>query len=187
MRKSANLSSYVVQCLSERLSLPTPVAADLGCGHGRHLPLLARQGFTVFALDIDDAALRAARKRCRAALPVQCDLRQGMPFKGGRLGLALAVHVPLLALVPILAEALALGGLAILESVGGYGENWRELPRRGALRRKLRGHFTILNLEEHPVGPPSKQTVTVRAFIQRISVPKMNPLSHFNPMRRRER
>ena len=167
MKKRANYSSYVAQCLSGQPSLPTRVAADLGCGHGRHLPLLARQGLSVFALDIDDAALRAARRHCRAALPVRCDLRQGMPFKAGRLGLALAVHVPLIALVPILAEALAIGGVAILESVGGYGENWRELPRRGALRRKLAKHFAILNLEERPVGPPAMRTVAVRAFIRR--------------------
>lgn len=162
-----NVSPFVARCLSERLPLAVPIAADIGCGVGRHLALLSGQCVTVVALDIDLAALRSAKQQCRAVLPLLCDLRQGLPFKAGSLGLALAVHVPLLMLVPMLADALAPRGFAILESVGAQGGNWQDLPRRGAVRRKLSAHFTILDLEERPAGPQEKHKVAVRALVRR--------------------
>jgi hypothetical protein len=71
-----------------------------------------------------------------------------------------------LGLVPLLAEALAIGAYAVLESVPGHGQNWRELPSSGALARLLAGRFTVMALTERRVGSPHRRAVTVRAFVR---------------------
>jgi SAM-dependent methyltransferase len=160
-------SPFVVSCLAERLTTPNELSADLACGYGRHVQLLAKAGYAVVALDIDEAALCFIKRQQTGTFVVRADLRMGLPIAAQSFGLAVAVHYPLLALVPIVATALAPGGYAILESVGGQGQNWRQLPQRGMLRRRVSRKFEVLKLQERPVGPPEANAVVVRALLRR--------------------
>src|SRR5258708_7570513 len=56
-------SPFVVECLKRIPERAHKFAVDLGCGYGRHARLLASSGFTVFALDLDQRALRALPSR----------------------------------------------------------------------------------------------------------------------------
>ncbi len=42
------------------------MALDLGCGHGRHVILLAEQGYKAYGLDISDVALDFAKRRLKS-------------------------------------------------------------------------------------------------------------------------
>lgn len=162
-------SLFLTKCLGQRLSLPNQLAVDLGCGRGRHLALLAQHGFHAVGADRDWDALKQARRHCRTALLLQCDILDSLPLRPGSVGLVVAVHVPLPDVMRTFPGILAVGGYAILESVPGHGENWRELPKRGALRRLIDPRFLVLDLSERAVGPVEKKAVMVRAFIQRLA------------------
>jgi SAM-dependent methyltransferase len=159
-------SSFLGHCLDERLVLPTALAADLGCGRGRHIQSLLNLGLQIVAIDRDWAALREASAISSAVLPVVGDLKQDLPLRPQSIGLAVAVHVPLLPLVSGLPRILAPGGYVVLESVSGHGENWRELPKRGAIRQMLNDAFDEIVVKERGVGPASESAVTVRAFLR---------------------
>lgn len=49
---------------------------DLCCGPARHAAPLAERGYHVLGLDLDDAALRDARRRAPAATFVRGDMRR---------------------------------------------------------------------------------------------------------------
>ena len=160
-------SSFVEGCLKAILHAPNELAADLACGYGRHVRLLEKAGYFVLAIDLDIVALRSIRKENPRTSLVCVDLRASLPLKAGSLGLAVAVHFPIPDLIPLVATALAPGGYAILESVGGRGGNWQELPKKGEMRRRLSREFQILKLQEREVGPLDNDAVTVGAFVRR--------------------
>lgn len=47
---------------------PVDIAVDLGCGNGRHLPLLTATSETVIGVDVSRAMLRTARRRAEAGI-----------------------------------------------------------------------------------------------------------------------
>lgn len=49
---------------------------DLGCGHGRHVVMLAEQGYEVSGIDISDVAIGVARDWV-AQMGLRADLRTG--------------------------------------------------------------------------------------------------------------
>jgi ubiquinone/menaquinone biosynthesis C-methylase UbiE len=98
---------------------------DLGCGAGRHVLFLAREGFEVHGLDSSAEALRICRERLREAglrTPlVQADMRR-IPYPDGTFDAVLAIaslyHGTLADIRRTLAEVrrvLVPGGLALLE------------------------------------------------------------------------
>ena len=58
---------------------------DLGCGSGRHLVHLAKEGFTAFGLDISPTGLRLTQEwmveECLKADLVLADMREPLPFR----------------------------------------------------------------------------------------------------------
>ena len=64
---------------------------DAGCGHGRNLPFFLRNGFEVFAIDEDPAAVTATKKLAAALAPglPHDNIRQGalhvLPWSDGRM------------------------------------------------------------------------------------------------------
>jgi len=69
---------------------------DAGCGAGRHLLPLAREGFEVWGVDRELAVLKMLQERLGAfktrALLAQADLKT-LPFPAGAFDLAVSIHV----------------------------------------------------------------------------------------------
>ena len=98
--------------------------ADLGCGPGRHLPLLDAVG-----MDLSDGMLAIARTR---GTVVRGDLRRP-PFKnlGGIWSCASLLHVPredVPATLSAWRQALRPGGVLALSTSLGDMEGWEEMP-----------------------------------------------------------
>lgn len=97
---------------------------DLACGSGRHARWLAAQGFPVLAVDRDPAALASLAGTAGVEVR-QADLEAGAwPLPGRRFaGIVVTryLHRPLL---PILASALAPGGVLIYETFMQGNEAW---------------------------------------------------------------
>ncbi|HEC63610.1 MAG TPA: class I SAM-dependent methyltransferase [Candidatus Acetothermia bacterium] len=98
---------------------------DLGCGAGRHLVFLAREGFEVHGLDASAEALKISRSRLRkenlSATLVRADMRN-IPYPDGTFDAVIAIaslyHGTLADLRQTLAEiqrVLRPGGMALLE------------------------------------------------------------------------
>jgi hypothetical protein len=69
-------------------------------------------------------------------------LRCPWPFGESTLGGILAIHFPVApALFVHFADSLTPGGCLLIETVGGHGGNYLELPRAGQLSRALERQF----------------------------------------------
>ena len=155
-----------------RLIRPGGRVLDLAAGGGRHTRLLLGAGFAVVAVDRDGAALApfAAAPRCEI---VALDLEDGAPWRLGAdfdgIVVANYLHRPLL---PILAEALAPGGILIYETFLAGNERFGKpsnpafLLRENELLDAYRGRLTIVAFEQGIVTTPHP------AAIQRIAAVK---------------
>lgn len=63
---------------------------DLGCGHGRHLELLAAAGSPALGLDLSRPLLHEAQRRAPGAPLLQADMRQ-LPLRDGVCGAVLSL------------------------------------------------------------------------------------------------
>ena len=173
--RSFTPSHFVASCLEALPQNCRGVAADLGCGYGRHSRLLASLGYTVLAFDLDIRALQtlnapltppsgAAASKIH---PVIANVDADLPVKAASLNLALAVHCSIHKHLGPIKDALAPGGWLIYETFGGQGMNWLDLPKAGQLRRKLAPRFEFLALDERHVGPKEKRSVVVRLFARK--------------------
>ena len=104
---------------------PSPLAADVACGEGRHALYLARHGWRVEAMDISEVALEnlaaAARAERLDVTCLQCDFEPvppatAPPFEPGRYDLAVMMRYTNLPLIGQLARAIRPGGYLIAEA-----------------------------------------------------------------------
>lgn len=69
---------------------------DLGCGAGRHIVYLSRQGFDIYGLDISEEALRHAqfwlKKECLRGYLIKSDMKM-MPFLTSSFDAVISVNV----------------------------------------------------------------------------------------------
>jgi SAM-dependent methyltransferase len=134
---------------------------DVASGAGRHAKLFAARGLEVVAVDRDEKSIPGVRF-------VKADLEDGSPwpFAGKRFGGIVVTNYLFRPLLPVLAEALAEGGVLIYETfmVGNerYGKpsNPNFLLRPGELLQAY-GKLTVVAFE---------QGTTAKAVIQRICV-----------------
>ncbi len=148
-------------------------ALDLAAGAGRHTALLLAKGFQVVAADRDVTALRAAFGENAACRAVELDLEDGGPWRLGRgydgIVVANYLHRPLL---PLLAQALAPGGVLIYETFMrgqerlGKPSNPDFLLAPGELRQTYAGTLELIAFEEGVFNEPRPAT------LQRIAARK---------------
>jgi SAM-dependent methyltransferase len=87
---------------------------DVACGSGRHLRWLAARGFAVTGVDRDDAALAGLHGLGRI---IVADLEAApWPLPGQRFDAVVVTHYLWRALLPVLRESLADGGVLIYET-----------------------------------------------------------------------
>lgn len=143
---------------------------DLAAGGGRHARVLRQAGYQVVAVDRDATALAAAFKDDSSCEIREMDLEDGGPWRLGEgydgIVVANYLHRPLL---PLLAAALAPGGVLIYETFmlgnerHGRPANPEFLLRPGELLAVCRDRLGVIAFEQGAVDAPRA------AVIQRIA------------------
>lgn len=158
-----------------RFSEAHPVL-ELGGGSGRNSVALAQRRHNVVCADRDikrlgELADFISRKSiAKSVLPVCVDLRRDYwPFADNSVSAIVCVHFLDLALLPQIRFSLRQGGHLFIETVGGHGENYRELPRAGELHRLLSPNFRFELYDERLAGPAQRGRRTVKLFASRVS------------------
>jgi SAM-dependent methyltransferase len=134
---------------------------DAGCGFGRNAIALAKLGFTVTCVDRDLHRLDTLRKAAQretlpgSVFPVHAVLDgAAWPFAPACFSAIIFVHYLDLLLCEWAHYSLVSGGFLHVETAGGHGGNYLELPTKGELQSRLLPHFQLAAYQERPVGPP---------------------------------
>jgi hypothetical protein len=101
--------------------------------------------------------------------PLCADLTKGrLPFGPRSFSAILCIHYPVQNILADLDDQLMDGGHLFIETFGGHGENYLELPKADEIRQALKG-YELIFYSERSVGPTSQNAVVVRAFAQKIA------------------
>jgi hypothetical protein len=101
-------------------------------------------------------------------VPLQIDLvGDPWPLGPSTLGAIVVVHFLLPGLFSHFADSLMPGGHLLIETVGGHGANYMELPKSGQLRRALQSCFEFDFYQERKVGPAEIDAVAVRLIARK--------------------
>ena len=150
---------------------------DAPCGYGRNTIALAKYECNLVGADRDRhrlTATAAAAKQtgidsARLKL-IHCDLSEsGWCFGSESFDAIVCVHFDFRPILMQLLGAVRPGGYLYIESFGGQGRNYLDLPPPGFLREVVSGTFTIKSYHERKVGPPGTHAVAVRTFCCRQS------------------
>ena len=148
---------------------------DAPCGFGRHTFALAQRGFTIVAVDKSLDCLTATHRAeplgdgqnrtGNSVIHTVCaDLESELlPFRPSSFGAIVCVHYPLRSIIPKFVDLLEPGGCLLIETFGGQGRNYLDLPKSGELRSALQG-FDLPHYRERRVGPPEFDAVVVQAI-----------------------
>ena len=146
---------------------------DAPCGFGRNAVLVADRGFDVVAVDNDLVRLRSLQFRSAKAesvgkvLPICADLTSGrLPFGQRSFSAILCIHYPVQKIIADLDAQLREGGHLYIETFGGHGQNYLDLPKANQIREALEG-YKLVFYNERPVGPISENSVVVKALAQK--------------------
>lgn len=147
---------------------------DAPCGFGRNALPLADEDFSVIAVDKNLARLNSLQKsiseKTRAVgkvFPLCADLTKGrLPFGPRSFSAILCIHYPVQSLLADFDDQLVDGGHLFIETFGGHGENYLELPKAGEIREALKG-YKLHFYSERSVGPTSQNAVVVKALAQK--------------------
>jgi SAM-dependent methyltransferase len=135
--------------------------------------LLSYIGGEVLGVDVDLSQAQLSRNRLKGTTfesafhrlkYLQCDLiRDRWPFAPYSAGGIINVHFLHEPLLASFAQTLVPGGYLLLETVAAHGQNFRQLPRTGALRLALEQNgFSAVFYQERQVGSPGVDASTVK-------------------------
>lgn len=145
---------------------------DMGCGEGRNALALAGMGHHVIAADIDLTRLRALDLKPRTQSgKISCVavnfLNQNWPFSSECFDLVVSIHFPDYRAIVHAHRYIKKGGLLYFDSVGGQGQNYRQLPDKNQLKETLSSTFALERYEERSVGPKGQNAAAVRLLARR--------------------
>jgi SAM-dependent methyltransferase len=84
------------------------------------------------------------------------------PFEDESLGAIINVHFFQSRLIGIFLRSLKKGGYLFIETIGGHGGNYVDLPPHGFIKAQLADAFDIRFLKEKKVGPLQSNSSTVK-------------------------
>jgi SAM-dependent methyltransferase len=172
-------SKTLISFAAEMASCSGLPALDAGCGFGRNAVALAVRGISVVCADRKLERLNTLARfgpkyiteklqpGCSAGklYPALVDLNPGSwPFREGCFAGIICVHFINIDLFEMFCASLISGGYLYLETFGGHGQNFLDLPRAGQLHELLSKNFQIEFYRENKVGPIGYNAVTVRLF-----------------------
>jgi SAM-dependent methyltransferase len=148
---------------------------DCGCGVGRNAIALAQLGLTAVCVDRDEQRLSnlvgtSPTDWARGALvPICADLAlPTWPFGISCFSAIVCVHYLDVALFPSFHSSLVPGGHLYIETVGGQGQNYLELPVAGELHERLSSSFILEVYQERPVGPAASNRRAVKLLARKL-------------------
>lgn len=158
-------SSTLVKFAGTIAASGSGLVLDAGCGFGRNAIALAAQGCTVICVDNDLRRLRmldsvkaeylaanaAGSKRVGEVITVCADLRSDRwLFTPGSFSAVVCVHFVKMELLPYFSLSLWAGGYLYIETFGGQGGNYVDLPKAGQVRGVL-GDYEFIHYVEKRV------------------------------------
>jgi SAM-dependent methyltransferase len=159
--------------LAEEFSRKFPIL-DAGCGFGRNAIALAELGFSVVCAERDprrlDVLMKAAasKRLARSLFPIHVALgTANWPFAPASFSAIIFVHYLDTLLFPSIYHSLVPDGALYVETVGGQGQNYLELPQQGELRSLLSPHFRLVTYRERSVGPTEYNRCAVRLLAKK--------------------
>lgn len=175
-------SKTLVGFADQIASLHGGPVADAPCGYGRNAIALAMRGCTVVAIDNDRKRLAAIDQVKDAyvgqhtpnsigagkIVSVCADLTpEGWPLAPSSVSAIICVHFAMIDLIPTFLSSLQEGGYLYIETFGGQGQNFRDLPKAKQLRESLSTQVEFRYYKERKVGPADADSVVVTLFAQR--------------------
>lgn len=162
MHGTENPSAWVQRWT--HLITPNSRVLDVACGAGRHMRWLAAQGHTVTGVDRNPDALAQAAD---AGTTVLADIENGpWPLDGQTFGAVIVTHYLWRALLPVIVQSVAPGGVLIYETFAAGNETVGKpsrpdfLLQPGELLRATEGLQTVAYENGFESGPDR--------FVQRI-------------------
>jgi SAM-dependent methyltransferase len=153
---------------------------DAGCGFGRNAVALAARGLSVVCVDRDVGRLKSfihLRSIPNAELGddsgrlylVVADLKRSQwPFSRNCFGAIICVHFLDIDLFEAFRFSLVPSGQLYIETFGGHGGNYLDLPGAGQLRDLLSQHFHLAFYRERKVGPADTDAVSVKLLAKKL-------------------
>jgi SAM-dependent methyltransferase len=170
-------STTLIKVAHEFAALNSRPVLDAGCGYGRNAFALSLRGLDVVCADGDVARLSTLtslaplffatrnlpEQKVGTLHPVCVNLdSSAWPFRKNTFSAVVCVHFPPLDLLDVFRFSLVSGGLLYIETFGGQGQNYLDLPSKGHLHGLLSKSYDLLFYKERAVGPPNFGAVSVK-------------------------
>lgn len=154
---------------------------DVACGQGRHLRWFAGRGHAVTGVDRDPSAVAAAASAGRV---VQADIENGpWPFVGQRFDAVVVTNYLWRALLPVIVDSVADGGVLIYETFATGNESVGRPSRPDFLLRP--GELLQACAGLHVVAYENGFCDHPERFVQRIAALRKRPSDDAVPARHR--
>lgn len=152
---------------------------DVACGHGRHLRWFASRGHAVTGVDRSPEAIAAVAGVGRA---VQADIENGpWPFAGERFDAVVVTNYLWRALLPVIVDSVAEGGVLIYETFAAGHETVGKPSRPDYLLQP--GELLQACAGLHTVAYENGFLAAPERFVQRIVAVRKRPAADAPPAR----
>ena len=153
---------------------------DVACGFGRNAIYLSTFGVPVLCIDNSNESLQFIESLKKDSINIESKhlittleldlINDPWPFKKESLGAIINVHFFTLKLMCCFIDSLKVGGYLFIETIGGHGANYLDLPPYGVVKEMLSDRFKILYVNEKKVGPPHlSNAATIKIFAQKVN------------------
>ena len=176
-------SKALIDVADELTGLSQYPVLDAGCGFGRNAVALALRGLSVVCVDqnlgrlhtlVGLAPTHIAEFKQRDTgvgqlYPLLANLNHSQwPFAQKCFGAVICIHFLDIELLDAFRASLITGGHLYIETFGGHGGNYLDLPKTGQLHDLLSPHFQLSFYRERKVGPADHRAVSVRLFGKKL-------------------
>jgi SAM-dependent methyltransferase len=150
---------------------------DVACGYGRNAIYLSKFGVRVLCVDNSKESLQYIMSlesqlqdvnNQHLITTLELDLiSDPWPFKKESLGSIINVHFFTPHILEGFIYSIKQGGFLLIETIGGHGDNYLDLPPYGYIKGELQNSFDIQYVKEKKVGPPQSNASTIKLFARK--------------------